>query len=311
MIRRPPRSTLFPYTTLFRSPDRRGRRLRSLQLAAAAGELPRPQPAGAAIRRPPGPARADHQAGPGARPRDAGRGGLGGGQDARAAARLLRACPGSAGDADRGRGHRPQAGHAVLAPGGQGRGLRLRPTVADRQEAALARAARRPAIPARAKGHRGRLLAQGGPPARTSPGRAGRACLPPARRQLAAQAATNPTDTQGRGRRHWDATFKPSRGQSCAAGLPAPSPCSSLRGRPRPTLSLTAPGPAGNAARALKLSSVERSVRARVGGTPSRSTVRVSARPSRRLAAAPGWVLSSSRASAASWVSASSAEAAR
>src|SRR2546430_13075274 len=31
MIRRPPRSTLFPYTTLFRSPHhRRGRRLREL-----------------------------------------------------------------------------------------------------------------------------------------------------------------------------------------------------------------------------------------------------------------------------------------
>jgi hypothetical protein len=56
---------------------------------------------------------------------------------------------------------------------------------------------------------------------------------------------------------------------------------------------------------------VERSVRARVGGTPNRSTVRVSASPSRRLAAAPGWVLSSSRASVDSWASASKAEAAR
>jgi hypothetical protein len=41
---------------------------------------------------------------------------------------------------------------------------------------------------------------------------------------------------------------------------------------------------------------VERSVRARVGGTPRRSTVSVSCRPSRRLAAAPGWVRSSSLA---------------
>jgi hypothetical protein len=41
---------------------------------------------------------------------------------------------------------------------------------------------------------------------------------------------------------------------------------------------------------------VERSVRARVGGTPSRSTVSVSCGPSRRLAAAPGWVRSSSAA---------------
>src|SRR5256885_6048944 len=35
MIRRPPRSTLFPYTTLFRSHDRQGRR-RSVQGAGAA-----------------------------------------------------------------------------------------------------------------------------------------------------------------------------------------------------------------------------------------------------------------------------------
>src|SRR5258705_8842828 len=39
MIRRPPRSTLFPYTTLFRSPERPRRRLR------AAGALP-PAPGG-------------------------------------------------------------------------------------------------------------------------------------------------------------------------------------------------------------------------------------------------------------------------
>src|SRR2546422_7232556 len=32
MIRRPPRSTLFPYTTLFRSPAAEGRRLRPAQL---------------------------------------------------------------------------------------------------------------------------------------------------------------------------------------------------------------------------------------------------------------------------------------
>src|SRR5665647_1759823 len=42
---------------------------------------------------------------------------------------------------------------------------------------------------------------------------------------------------------------------------------------------------------------VERSVRARVGGRSNARTVRVSARPSRRLAAADGWVLSRSRAS--------------
>lgn len=41
---------------------------------------------------------------------------------------------------------------------------------------------------------------------------------------------------------------------------------------------------------ALKLALVERNVRARVGGMFSHSTVRVSAMPSRRLAAAPGCV---------------------
>src|SRR5665648_427314 len=56
---------------------------------------------------------------------------------------------------------------------------------------------------------------------------------------------------------------------------------------------------------------VERNVRARVGATPRRSTVSVSARPSRRLPAAPGWVRSNSLASASSCASAASAESAR
>src|SRR2546421_2668750 len=47
MIRRPPRSTLFPYTTLFRSRARpdglRGRRGRSRQIAAAARVPPAPR----------------------------------------------------------------------------------------------------------------------------------------------------------------------------------------------------------------------------------------------------------------------------
>jgi len=50
---------------------------------------------------------------------------------------------------------------------------------------------------------------------------------------------------------------------------------------------------------------------ASMGGTPSRSTVRVSARPSRRLAATRRWVLSSSRAKAWNCASASSALSAR
>ena len=53
-----------------------------------AGQLPGAQPARQAVGRPARPARADHQAGPRARPRDARRGGLGGVQDTRSAARL-------------------------------------------------------------------------------------------------------------------------------------------------------------------------------------------------------------------------------
>src|SRR3712207_8752982 len=42
MIRRPPRSTLFPYTTLFRSPgDHPGRPQRRVAGEEAAGEVPR------------------------------------------------------------------------------------------------------------------------------------------------------------------------------------------------------------------------------------------------------------------------------
>ena len=60
----------------------------------------------------------------------------------------------------------------------------------------------------------------------------------------------------------------------------------------------------------LSTAFVERNVRASVGGMPRRSTVRVSDIPSRRLAAAPGWVRSSSAASAHSSASAASAESA-
>jgi transposase len=90
---------------------------------------------------------------------------LGRGQDPRAAARLLRARPGPARDAGRGGGHRPQARHVVLAPGHDRRGLRLRAALADRQEAALARAPRGTARSTRPEGQRGRIFAERGPPA--------------------------------------------------------------------------------------------------------------------------------------------------
>ena len=68
---------------------RRGRRLLPVLLAEQARALSRPEPAGQAVRRPARRARADRQAGPRARARDARRGRLGGGQDARPAARVL------------------------------------------------------------------------------------------------------------------------------------------------------------------------------------------------------------------------------
>jgi transposase len=55
----------------------------------SAGQLPRLEPTGAPVRRAARQPRPDHQAGPGARARNAGRGRVGGGQDARPAARVL------------------------------------------------------------------------------------------------------------------------------------------------------------------------------------------------------------------------------
>ena len=86
------------------------------RIAGQARQLPRAEPARQAVRRPARRARADHQAGPRARARDARRGRLGGVQDARPAAGVLSARPRAPRDADRRRGDRPQARRAVLAP---------------------------------------------------------------------------------------------------------------------------------------------------------------------------------------------------
>lgn len=70
--------------------DRRsGRRLRALQHAREARQLPRAEPARAPVRRPARLARTHHQAGPCACSRDARRGCVGGVQDAGSAARVL------------------------------------------------------------------------------------------------------------------------------------------------------------------------------------------------------------------------------
>ncbi len=93
---------------------RRGRRLRALPLAGEARQLPRAESAGAPVRRAARLARADHQAGPRARPRDARRGRLGGVQDARArCGRSISACAPAAGC--RSRSSRPRASSRCCA----------------------------------------------------------------------------------------------------------------------------------------------------------------------------------------------------
>ena len=105
------------------------------------------------------------------------------------AACLLRARPRPARDAGcRGR-HRPQARHPVLAPGRHRPGLRLRPAVTHRQEAAGAGAARGAACPAGPERQGGRVLAESGAAARAGTRRAGRGRLPSAGGRLAAEAA--------------------------------------------------------------------------------------------------------------------------
>jgi transposase len=72
------------------------------------------------------------------------------------AARLLRARPRPPRHAGGGRGDGPQAGRALLAPDRARRGLRLPAPLADRQEAARARAARRDAL---RRGQKGKAAA--------------------------------------------------------------------------------------------------------------------------------------------------------
>jgi transposase len=136
--------------TRFRSPDR---------LVSYLGLNPRVRQSGGPARQP----RPDHQGRPGARPRHAGRSRLVRIEGPRSAARVLSAGAGPPRHADRCGGHRPQARRAVLAPDHQARGLRLRPALAGRPQAAQARAARRAARRPRPQGHRRPLFPQSGP----------------------------------------------------------------------------------------------------------------------------------------------------
>ena len=95
---------------------------------------------------------------------------------------FLYARPRAARDADRDRGDRSQAGVPVLDDDRTRRGLRLRASDADRQEAAGAAAARRDAGAAGQEGRRRGVLAQRRAPARARPRPAGRARLSPAGR---------------------------------------------------------------------------------------------------------------------------------
>jgi transposase len=116
--------------TRFRTPEK---------LVAYFGLNPRVRQSGGAASQP----RADHQGRLRARPRHAGRSGLVGIEGTGPAARVLPAGARPPRHADRGRGDRPQAHRAVLASDHQRGGLRLRPAVAGRAQAAQARAARR------------------------------------------------------------------------------------------------------------------------------------------------------------------------
>ena len=198
----------------------RGRRLPPVPHPGEAGQLPRAQPAGAPVRRPAGRHGRITKAGPRARPRDAGRGRLVGGQDARTAARVLSAGPRPPRDADRGRRDRPQARRAVLASDHQGRGLRLRRPSLVAQK--LRKLELRAGMPSR-RGQRGstaRLHLKEVRAARTRSQRAGRA---------APTASSSPTGRRTRAReRAWPPPMgrdsEAVKRQTCAAGLPSPRP---------------------------------------------------------------------------------------
>jgi transposase len=142
--------------------------------------------------------------------------------------------------ADRDRRHRPQAGRALLAPDRKGRGLCLPAAVADREEAACARAARR--MPSR-RGRKGAAGAAGAYSLREVRRREsafaeqGEHAYRPARRKLAEQGAGQ----SGGGCRHRGAALRPSSGNPARRGFHphaplfgpgSPAPAAILRPEP-------------------------------------------------------------------------------
>ena len=186
--------------------------IRPLRGPAQAGRLFGSGPAGAPVRQRPGQPRADLQAGVGARPPRAGGVVLERGPPARPAARVLPARARSPRALGRHRRLRAQAGVPVLGPAHPRGGLRLRPALADPQEAAAARAdRRRPAL--RARGRTG-----SGTPTRPS-ARPSASSQPRPRSPTPAPSATTtpPKPTKRARARHRDAHLQAVKAASSAA----------------------------------------------------------------------------------------------
>ena len=142
-------------------------------------------------------------------------------QDPGPAARLLRARPRPPRDADRRRRHRAQARRALLAPDHQAARTTPSPALADRPEAARARAARRHAPP---RGQKGKAAAYSLKEVRRRETALTEQAEQAYRQLVADWQAKAPGSEEGRGRRQRGATLKALNGASCAAGLIAPDP---------------------------------------------------------------------------------------
>ena len=152
---------------------------------------------------------------------------------ARPAARVLRTRPCPPRHADRGRRDRAEARRALLAPDQQERGLRLRAALADSQEAARARAPRRPCPHAAArKAPRPPTRSKKSADARTRSPQQGEHAY----RQLVAELAGEQAceNQSGRGCRHRGATLRPSSGNPARRGFHPHAPLFGP-GSPAPT----------------------------------------------------------------------------
>ena len=209
------------------------RRYRPVQEPAEAGELFRAEPARAPVGARRRPSRPHQQGRPQPCPRHAGRGGLGGGQGARAAARLLRTHPGQAGSSDRRRRRCPQAHGAVLAYADQGDGLSLGAAGTGRQQDARHGTAGRAAAEEGQQARSGlRLQRQGA----ARPGDARRSSRP-----SKPTSTSSRTGSRGRPRdRRVDASSRQGSNKAARRSL-QPTLRSSPRGHPRTAEYITPP----------------------------------------------------------------------